>query len=157
MRHCFIRQIIREQFKSLFSENIFAKPSVKAQEPTTDVNTGNDQVFYNFSKGKNFAFIMLQDKITNLEKYNLSDYFPISETAERWMFEAHSRTDKTLLVEIKHKIKENKSIWYFVFATMQPGEQMPVIEFSSGAIYNYQNFVDKINQQAANLIDPNDK
>ena len=144
MNHTILRKIISEIFSETF------KPEVM-----TATKTNNDVIFYDFSKGKNFAYDMLQDKITNLDRYNLSDYIPISETAEKWMFETQSITDKTLLVEIKHKIKEEKSVWYFIFATMDRGETMPVIEYSSGAIENYDNLISTINSKAFALIDPN--
>jgi len=147
-----IRKLVREQLEKalkFIKEDKPFKPELKAAEVKS-----RDEIIYNFEKGRSFGFNELQNKIENLEYYNLVDYLPLDENLEKWMFEHSTLYGSTLMVEIKHKTTSDKSLWVMIFASLEKGESHPTIENTTGTIAGYDNFIKTANEKLSAFINP---
>ena len=145
-----IRKIVIEQLTKTLQ---FIREEFKLELKAPEISS-KDDIIRNFEKGRAFGYNELHDKIKNLNHYNLSDYFPLDENLEKWSFEYNTPYGTTLMVEIKHKVTEHRSLWLLIFSKGDASGAPPVIESSSGPINGYDKFVAYANEHMSKLIDP---
>src|ERR1017187_1231644 len=146
MEQTFIRQIVREQLHKALMDSIKQSKVVGVDK--------DEEIIYNFSEGRTFAHNRLQGEIDALGKYDLLDYWPINEFAEKWVFETQTIYGMTMLVEIRHKITADyKSVWYLIYSTSEGNPSVSergivTKEYSTGPVFGFQDFVSKANNEA---------
>jgi hypothetical protein len=145
-----VRKIVREQLEKALREAMFITPQGDIQSVKTD-----DDLILNFTQGRDFAYNKLQDKIQNLDKYELIDYFPKGENSERWSFETPLPYGGVLLVDIEHTVNDKGSLWNLQIGKLYKGEELPDVVENSGPIKGYDNFIRFANSEMSKYLEPN--
>lgn len=150
-----IKKIIREELSKVLSdlkENQFFKRA--DWEGITTKAAPEDDIIYDFEKGREFAINNLQSDIGNLNTYHLADYLPTSINNEKWSFEFETTYGTILIVDVIRKIRGNQSFWSLVFGQLYKDSKEPVIiDDSIQNIPGYNEFVKAVNSKLASKID----
>jgi hypothetical protein len=150
-----IKKIIKEELEkvlSVLSETGFYK-SVDYSQTLTPSN-GKDDIIYDYEKGRAFAGDSLEVDIINLNRYQLIEYLPKSINEEMWSFEFYTVYGTILIIDIKRIVRGTKSFWSMKFGQLYKGEQVPVLIGEIEDIESYNNFINVVNKQLSNKIDP---
>lgn len=151
----FLKKIIREElqkFLNTLNETDFY--SVADFEKTSSKENPKDNIIYNYEKGRVFAGNNLEPDIAYLNRYQLVEYLPKSINEEQWSFEYYTSYGTVLIVDIKRKIKNEKSFWSLSFGQLYKGEQVPTMISETESVEGYDNFITFINNKFAKNIDP---
>ena len=150
-----IRSLIKESMYELRFEDAFADELLNGISP--------DAIFADQRKAKKFAEENLKHDIPELQGYSMTEYFPINEFKEKWMFEAEPnnsnnwRADKRRedpnaallnIVVIKHVIKDGTSYWKFIFSQAEQSMERMVqsIVYQTDLMPDYKAMVNKVNE-----------
>lgn len=149
-----IRSLIKESMYELRFEDAFADELLSSISPET--------TFKSIGEAKKFANQRLKVDIPELQGYALTEYLPINEFKEKWMFESEPTNpawrvaDKKKemqgaplinIVSIKHIIKEGVSYWKFIFSQAEQSmERMTQnIVYQTPLLPDYKAMVDMAN------------
>ena len=144
-----VQEEIRKAMSIIFEENLHSAPSVDALEKNVKTN---DDIIYNYEKGREFANNTLQIDINNLNSYNLAEYLPKSINQEKWSFEFDTAIGTTLIVDIVREIRGEISFWTMIFGILYKGENIPTIKDMIEDVKGYDNFITAVNNGIANKI-----
>lgn len=150
-----IRTLIMESMYELRFEDAFADELLKGISP--------DTICASPQEAKRFAEENLKHDIPELQGYSMTEYFPINEFKEKWMFEAEPnnrnswRADKRRedpnasllnIVVIKHVIKDGQSFWKFTFSQAEQSMERMVqnIVYETDLLPDYKQMVNKVNE-----------
>lgn len=148
-----LRKIIKEEFEKLLSESLFYGESPSYTFLNT--RTSKDDIIYNYNLGYSFANNSLQTDIDNLNKYNLTEYLPISINKESWSFTFETTIGIILIVDILRIIRGGKSFWSLTFLTKSRDyASLPKTEIKLENIEGYDNFINVVNKKTTKIIDP---
>lgn len=149
-----IRALIKESMYELRFEDAFADELLSGISPETTFNDPKE--------AKRFANEQLKKDIPELQGYALTEYLPINEFKEKWMFEAEPNNSMWRvpnkrreapsaslinIVSIKHIIKEGVSYWKFIFSQAEQSmERMTQnIVYQTPLLPDYKAMVDMAN------------
>lgn len=139
-----LRKIIKEELKKALSEIV---------QPF-GITQYEDEIIYNFERGRTFGINNLAQDINGLDEYYMNDYFPRSEVQESWMFEIENYYGGSQLIEITHQDKSG-SQWKLDISEVEKGSDVPTINNSTGWINGYNNFINVVNSKLEKEINPN--
>lgn len=145
----FIKKIIKEELKR-FLESV-VESVVTAPETFTDPKTS---IIYNYENGKVFAGNNLKVDIAFLDRYNLVEYLPKSETSEMWSFEFDTVYGKLIMVDIIRNVVGEKNVWTLKFGQLYKNEKYPTLIAELENIEGYENFINITNQKLGQKLDP---
>ena len=139
-----IRKIIQEELK---------KALLEITQPF-GVTQYEDDIIYNFDRGRAFGRNNLAHDIKHLDKYYMNDYFPHSEFEEGWMFEVETNFGGSQVIEITHNLKKGNSYWKLDISDVGHGSDVPTITDSTGEIEGYNIFINVVNSTLEKKLNP---
>lgn len=149
-----IKKIIREELEKVLatlSEVDFYKAvDYEKVSQTSDPKT---DIIYDYEPGRAFGVNVLSEEIVGLNRYNLIEYLPRSESDESWSFEFETVHGTTLIVDIKRQIQGKENLWSIKFGQLYKGEQLPQLMAELNNISGYENFISEVNKKISPKID----
>ncbi len=150
-----IRALIRESVVELRLEDAYADELLSGISPET--------TFGNAREATQFANDHIKRDIPELQDYAMTEYFPINEFKEKWMFEAIPNSNRSRIpqdkrasmasgvvniVTIRHVIKDGVSYWNFIFAQAEQSmERMTQHLIYQTGLLDYDAMVKKVNEE----------
>jgi hypothetical protein len=112
------------------------------------MTSSDDDIIQNFDRGRNFGVNKIQDDIKGLRNYRLTDYWPKSDTFEKWTFESDAMAGPQFIVEITKKVLPHGTMWRMHFGQVQQeGYEKAVANIikSTERVEGYNNFANLMN------------
>ena len=148
-----LKRVLQEEMKSVLASLREDNPS--AYQGTITTGRDPDRLIYDNNLALKFAATRLQNDLINLNKYDIADYLPVSETQEKWNFIFPAANGMKLLVEIVKDIEKNGTFWSMIFAKEYVNSTQLEISDDLNNVKGYVNFVKSANMSMSNKIDPN--
>lgn len=150
-----LRKIIKEEIERMLSEGVFYDTSQSNVFKTS--KSPKEDIISDYDLGYQFASNSLQVDIDSLNRYSLDEYFPESETEEKWSFTFETAVGIILIVDIKREIIDDNSFWSLTFSILNRGKgELPEEKAKIKNIKGYDEFVAVINEQLSEKIDPSE-